>query len=327
MGRPFTRTAQRDNRLVPTVLVGTADALLTFDIEGGERHTELEGHDVWAVAPASWQKLWAVVDRQEIWRSDKIGGAWKRIASLADLTEAGLHAQCLADTRANGADGILVGTSRAHLVRLEHDRLEPLDSFERAPGRDRWYTPWGGPPDVRSITEDRDAVFVNVHVGGVLRSRDGGATWQPTIDITADVHRVVTGSGRVYAAGARGLSISDDGGGDWRLSARGLHAGYCRAVAVGGETVLLSASDGPEGGRAALYRTDLDAGTFERCRDGLPEWFEGNIDSLCLDALPDGSLSAFGSESGEVFISSDEGSSWSRLAEGLSGLRCVLVLP
>jgi hypothetical protein len=312
---------------VPTVLAGTAHALLSFDTEGGKRRTQLEGHDVGALAPESWQKLWAVVDGQEIWRSDEIGGDWKRIKSLADLSEAGLHAKCLADTRANDDGGILIGTSRAHLVRLERDVLEPLESFDRAPGRDRWYTPWGGPPDVRSISENRDAVFVNVHVGGVLRSRDGGATWQATIDINADVHRVATGSGRVYAAGARGLSISHDGGGDWRLSARGLHAGYCRSVAVCGEAVLLSASDGPGGGRAALYRTDLDAKTFERCRDGLPEWFEGNIDSLCLDALPDGSLSAFGSDSGDVFISKDEGSSWSPLAEGLTGLRCVLVLP
>jgi hypothetical protein len=59
----------------------------------------------------------------------------------------------------------------------------------------------------------------------------------------------------------------------------------------------------------------------------LPEWFEANIDSLWLDSLPDGSLAAFAAESGEVYTSTDQGSSWSLLAEGLASVRCVLVLP
>lgn len=302
------------------VLVGTSEGLVRFEADG-RRTMQFDGRDVWAVAPASWKKLWAVVDRQEIWRTDGLNSEWRQMARLT------VHAHCLADTRANDGEGILVGTSRAHLFSITGDRLERVDSFEHAPQRDQWFTPWGGPPAVRSITEDRDAVFVNVHVGGVLRSRDAGATWQPTIDIKADIHRVVTGSGRVYAAGAQGLSVSSNGGDEWKLSARGLHASYCRAVAVSGETVLLSASDGPNGGRAALYRTDLGATSFERCQGGLPEWFEGNIDSLCLDALPDGSFSAFGSEGGELFVSEDQGLMWTRLAEGLPSIHCVLVLP
>ena len=308
------------------VLAGTGKGLFSFDAALGERRVELEGHDVRVVAPAGWKVLWAVVDQAEVWRSDDLIG-WKAVASLADLPGERLQAECLADTRANDEDGILVGTSRAHLVRLTHDRLERVESFDQVPGRDAWYTPWGGPPDVRSITEDRDSVFVNVHVGGVLRTRDRGATWQPTISIDADVHRVVTGGGRVYAAGARGLSVSQDGGETWRLSAKGLHAGYCRSVAVCGETVLLSAADGPGGGRSAVYRTDLDGQGFERSRQGLPEWFGDNIDSLCLDSLPDGSLAAFGTQSGEVFASGDQGATWSRLTAGLASVRCVLVLP
>ena len=251
------------------------------------------------------------------------------MASFDDWPEAAdLEALCIADTRANDPEGILVGASRARLLRVAGDgRLEAVQGFDRAPGRDGWYTPWGGPPDTRTITEDRETVFVNVHVGGVVRSRDHGATWRPTIDINADVHRVVTGAGRVYAAGGRGLSVSDDGGDSWRLSAAGLHATYCRSVAVCGPVVLLSASAGPGGGRAALYRSAVDAAAFERCKEGLPEWFQGNIDSLCLDALPDGSLAAFGTDAGEIYASTDNGSAWRRLAEGLAGVRCVLVLP
>jgi hypothetical protein len=310
------------------LVVGTSDGLHTFDAEGSVGPRSLEGHEVRAVAPETWEHLWAIVGGREIWRGDG-GGEWGRVVSLDDVADAaGLEAHCLADTRANQLGGILVGTSRARLFRIGADqKVEAVTGFDEAPGREEWHTPWGAPADTRSITENNDTVFVNVHVGGVLRSRDEGRTWQPTIDIHADVHRVVTGNGRVYAAGAAGLSVSDDGGDTWRLEASGLHAAYCRSVAVCGEHLLLSASEGPNGRRAALYRTDAAAQHFERCRDGLPEWFDGNLDSLCVDALPGGELAAFGTETGDVYASNDQGASWSRLAHGLGAIRCVLVLP
>ena len=307
---------------MPRILAGTAEGLFRPEAGTGGQDRILDGHRINAIAPAGGKQLWGVVDDREVWRSDDVDSEWKRVAAIDRDT-----GECLVDTRANADNGILIGTSGAHLRRVTNDALEPVASFEHAPGRDDWFTPWGGPPAVRSISENRNAVFVNVHVGGVLRSRDEGVSWEPTIDIHADVHRVTTGAGRVFAAGGRGLSVSSDDGDTWRLVSRGMHGSYCRSVAFAGETVLISASDGPRGGRAALYRTELEAKAVERCRDGLPEWFEGNIDSLCLDALPDGSFSAFASESGDVFASTDQGASWTRLAASLPGVRCLLVLP
>lgn len=66
---------------------------------------------------------------------------------------------------------------------------------------------------------------------------------------------------------------------------------------------------------------------FERCRVGLPEWFEGNLDSLCVDALADGSLAAFATESGDAYASYDQGSSWALLAPGVGPVHCLLVVP
>ena len=220
---------------------------------------------------------------------------------------------------------MIVGTSSAHLCRIAGEGVERLDSFERAPGRKDWFTPWGGPPDTRSLTEDGDTVYVNVHVGGILRSHDHGESWQPTIEIEADVHQVTTGHGNVYAAGGAGLSVSGDKGTTWATSDEGLHASYCRAVAVCGDMILLTASTGPRGGRSAVYRGPIDASSFERCDGGLPGWFGHNIDTYCLDAKPDGSLAAFGTEDGRLFTSTDQGRSWSQLAKGLSEIRRVLV--
>jgi hypothetical protein len=95
-----------------------------------------------------------------------------------------------------------------------------------------------------------------VHVGGVLHTGDSGRTWNPTIDIDADVHQVATAGGLVLAAGARGLSTSTDKGATWSLRTDGLDACYSRAAVVCGDQVLLSASDGPR----------LDAGESDHRR-------------------------------------------------------------
>jgi hypothetical protein len=162
-------------------------------------------------------------------------------------------------------------------------------------------------------------------VGGIPRSRDGGVTWEPTIDIDSDVHQVLATGDTVLAATALGLARSDDGGDSWQFEDERLHASYSRAVAVAGDTLLLSASTGPRGGRAAVYRKPLAAGgPFEACRVGLPEWFDSNIDSHCLVAS-DG-IAAFGTNDGRVFVSRDEGASWTQEAEGLPSIRCLALV-
>ncbi len=257
----------------------------------------------------------AILGEREIWRSAD-GESWTHVVSVGNL-----QITCLAETAA----GVLVGTSEAYLARLvgRPGHVETVESFDRVDGRDRWYTPWGGPPAVRSIGGSAGSVFVNVHVGGIVRSRDGGETWEPTIDIDSDVHQVWAGARGVFAACALGLAVSEDGGTTWRIDGEGLHSTYCRAVTLCGDTVLVTASDGPRGGHAALYRRPLAGGRLERCREGLPQWFDGNIDTGCLDATDD--LVVFGAADGEVFASEDEGGTWRRVAAGLLPIRSVLI--
>jgi hypothetical protein len=158
-----------------------------------------------------------------------------------------------------------------------------------------------------------------------VRSLDGGGSWEPTIDIDSDVHQVSAigeRPGEVRAATALGLAVSRDSGDTWTFQEDGLHGSYCRAVAISAETVLVSASEGHRGRRAAVYRTGLDgSGPFVKCADGLPEWFGSNIDSHCLAAL--GSAVAFGTDDGEVFLSEDSGGTWTPAASGLPPVRCL----
>lgn len=259
------------------------------------------------------------LDGKDLWASNGVE-VWRSDDSLA--TVEGLRANCLLPVDG----GLLIGTSDARLVRLADGRLGPVPGFDEAEGRDRWYTPWGGPPDTRSMSRGSDGtIYANVHVGGILRSADG-ELWEPTgIDIDADVHQVLAhpqAHGVVLAATAFGLAMSEDGGNTWTTYDDGLHAHYSRAVAVAGDTILVTASTGPFGGPAAVYRFRGD-GPFERCTEGLPEWFDGNIDTHCLDAS--GSDVALGTADGRVFASEDAGETWELAAEGLAPVRCLLL--
>jgi hypothetical protein len=301
---------------MPSVLVATTQGLHSFDDggEGGPVHHE--GRAVTAVAPHRGS-LWAVVEGVEVWHSPD-GDRWTHAADLENH-----RATCIAATD----DDVFVGSSAARLFRVADARLEPVASFDAAEGRSTWHTPWGGPPDTRSISEWDESVYVNVHVGGILRTEDRGGSWTPTIDIDADVHQVTTAQGLVLAACAGGLAVSSDRGRTWTLRTDGLVARYARAVVVCGDVVLVSTSNGPRGGRAAVYRGDPAGGAFERCRTGLPEWFDDNIDTHCLDGPPDGSFVALGTSDGRVFGSEDAGVTWVELASRLPSIECLLVLP
>jgi hypothetical protein len=291
--------------------VGTREGLFTF---APEQERELEGRSLSAVAPTQ-NGLWAVLDRHHVWRRTPTG--WEPVAEVKshELT-------CLLPVRGAG----LAGTSEAHLMRVSAGAVEPLPGFEASPGRDQWFTPWGGPPDVRSLAAaPSGALYANVHVGGILRSDDGGSSWFPTIDIHSDVHEVlVVDEDTVLAATAAGLGLSRDRGASWSFDDVNLHASYARAVGLCGDTILMSACVGPHGGRAALYRRPLlGEGRFEKCRMGLPDWFSENIDTGWL-ATSD-AVAAMGTSDGQLFLSEDAGRSWQVVAEGLPRIQSVVL--
>jgi hypothetical protein len=305
------------------LLVGTVKGLYELDEDGAEPRAgdgPVADRAVTALAVSARGERWVLADGTAVLCTQD-GGSWTQVAGggAFELT-------CLLP----GERRLLVGAEEARLLELEDisagGSLEPVESFDNVPGRQSWYTPWGGPPAVRSLARDwAGRLHLNVHVGGIPRSGDGGATWEPTIDIDADAHQVLAHPRLpdvVLAATARGLARSDDGGDVWRHQLDGMHAPYCRAVAVSGDTVLVSASEGPSGRRAALYRALLEGGGgFERCRTGLPEWFDANIDTGCLAA--DDEVVAFGTADGSLFVSEDSGVTWVERAAGLPAVRAV----
>jgi hypothetical protein len=291
-----------------SVLVGTADGLL---VDG--RQGEISGHRVRWLARGT-DTWWAIAGKTLVRRD---GDGWRQIASVEGLT-------CV-----ESADGAAIaGTAGAHLVRVSLGEVEPLLAFDKVPGRDEWHAVGSREPYVRSLTVTADGVLLaNVHVGGIPRSTDGGATWQPTIDVDADVHQVRAHPDQpelAVAAAAVGVCRSDDAGATWTVTTEGLHATYCRAVALAGDLMFVSASTGPRTEQGALYRRAIDADRpFERCTGGLPDWQPHNIDTGCLDT--DGERVAFGGADGVVYYSEDAGRTWRVVADGLPPVTAVAI--
>jgi hypothetical protein len=302
------------------ILIGTESGLWELRGDALEPVDPFTARTVTALARRG-DETWAIVDGRALWHAGKGASSalarsgWTELASLGERA-----ATCLAAT----PDGLLIGTTEARLLRFVAGAPEAIESFDAVEGRDAWHTPWGDPADVRSMAVARDGTFyVNVHVGGVVRSRDDGRTWTPTLDIDVDVHQVIAHPARadhVLVAAYDGFGISRDGGASWQFLTDGMHAHYGRAVAVAGETVLASMSTGPGGRKSTLYRKPLDGDTaFTRC-EGLP-WFNDNIDTGCLAA--DGALAVFGTDDGRVFRSLDAGAHWSLVTKGLPTITTI----
>jgi hypothetical protein len=222
---------------------------------------------------------------------------------------------------------VFVGTDDARVLKLSAaGALEPCPGFDSVPGRDEWHRV-GSPLQVRSMTATCDgaAVLVNVHVGGIPRSVDGGDTWLPTVAVDDDVHQVLAHPTRpeiVVAAASVGLCRSRDGGATWSSSTDGLELTYARGVAFVGDDVVLTVSDGPWASSSQVYRAALEGGAATRVSGGLGD-LHGNVDSRCIAS--DGRVVALVDGTGDVWRSANGFEGFEQIAAGIEGVTGVTV--
>ena len=310
-----------------TVLVATwRDGL--FVVRGETIDQELPAQSVGALTSDGRGGALAIVNERSL-RRRAADGVWSTIAT----TE--LDLACAVAV----GDVIYVGSDDAGVLRVSADgTLERLRGFDEVAGRDTWYAGSAiingqrvGPPlGIRSITATADGavLLANVHVGGIPRSTDGGATWHATIEVDSDVHEVRVHPTRpdvVMAAAAIGLCSSHDSGATWTIERAGLHASYCSAVAFIGDEVLVSASTDHFAAQGAIYRRGIDGdGPLVAVAGGLPQWIDGIADTRCI--ATHGSAAALADRQGSVYVSADAGRSWSLRADGLPTPSSVLII-
>ena len=298
-----------------------------FVISGENRHHELAGHPVHALAPDGHGGALAIVSGHSLRRRTS-DGHWMTIATGE------FQLACCAAV----GDLIYVGTDDARVLRVSGGSVEQLRGFDDVAGRDEWFAGSAvingqrvGPPlGIRSMTATVDGrvLLANVHVGGIPRSTDGGATWHPTIDIFTDVHEVCahpTEPHIAIAAAGAGFCISEDGGSTWTVEQDGLHAAHCTAVAFLGDDVLVAASTDHFATHGAVYRRPLNARQpFVPVGGGLPRWIDGIADTRCIATRS--SAAAVADRAGNLYVSTDAGRTWLRRVDGLPQPCSVVII-
>jgi hypothetical protein len=297
---------------MPTLLVATWDNGL-FSVAGNIVRQELTDQPVRSLVDDGNGRVLAIVGGHSLCRRSP-DGEWTEIARSE------FKLSCCVPI----GNVVFVGTDDARILRVHPDgALECLTGFDAVEGREKWYAGsaiidgkrMGPPLGIRSMaaTCDGAVLLANVHVGGVPRSTDSGLTWQPTIDIDSDVHQVCAHPSRpdiVIAAAAVGLCISRDAGTTWTIDQQGLHAHHCSAVAFGRNDIFVSASTDPFAAQGAVYRRPIDGnGPLQALGGGMPKWIDGKADTDCI-ATRD-SMVAVIDRSGRLYVSYDDGASWS----------------
>lgn len=255
---------------------------------------------------ARGDRIAVIVGGRQVWvRED---GEWTKWVD-ADLTLNCLH--WIDDKR------LLVGTERARLAWLDKDGFRFVESFDKVEGREDWNTPWGGPPDTRSIAVATDGtIYVNIHVGWIVRSRDDGKTWRNLREgLHQDVHMVEAHPRRaeiVFCATAGGFHISHDRGDRFERRTDPMPYYYQRAVACfpDRDVYLCTTSRGPRGGDALLLRSE-DEGRKWAIVKGLPDAIKFNINTFQVVTQTGGRALAI-VDNNAVFETADYGATWQK---------------
>jgi photosystem II stability/assembly factor-like uncharacterized protein len=184
---------------------------------------------------------------------------------------------------------------------------------------------------VRAIAlsySDPDLVVAGIELGGVVRSADGGETWQDQRPgAQADCHSLFAhprAPELLYEAGGGGFAQSTDFGESWEGADGGMDLHYVWGLAADAEDpslVYTSAASGP--GRA--HGAGSSNATIYR-RSGNEQWLpvlEGLYAfpyALCQDPEIPGTLYA-GFGDGTILRTADAGARWEEVAQVASGIQ------
>jgi hypothetical protein len=301
----------------------TGDAVARLDEEGGSWRVELvlgaSPALCVAVDPADADTVFAGLGDDGVRRSEDGGRTW---------IDAGLPGQQVFSIAVSAGDGaVYAGTEPSALFRSD-DRgrsWRELTGLLELPSRPTWsFPPRPWTSHVRWIApspHEAGTLLAGIELGGLMRSTDGGETWQDhRPGAQRDVHSLAWHPqvpGRAYEAGGGGAAWSEDGGDTWQPADDGRDRHYTWSVTVDpgdAELWYVSASTGPYAAhgrrgdpQARIYRRRN--GGWDALAGGLPEPLPAM--PYALVALDGGRVLA-GLANGELWESDDRGDSWTR---------------
>jgi photosystem II stability/assembly factor-like uncharacterized protein len=227
----------------------------------------------------------------------------------------------------------------------------PVEGLLNHPHRPKWQ-PGGGGLCLHTIVPDPtnpQRMMIAISTAGAYRTDDGGATWQARNQgVRAEflpekypefgqcVHKIARHPSRperLFLQNHWGLYRSDDAGNSWKDIANGVPSdfGFCMAAHPHDpDTVYIVPIESDEyrctpEGKLRVYRTQNAGASWEPMTRGLPQ--KDALETILRDSMTTDTCDPagiyFGTRSGKVYGSSDDGKSWRAIIEGLPPVVCV----
>jgi photosystem II stability/assembly factor-like uncharacterized protein len=203
-------------------------------------------------------------------------------------------------------------------------------------------------PAILADPQSRDHYWIIIQGIGIFETTDNGATWTPRNrglraawprehdEVGFCVHKLVMSPAdhdRMYQQNHCGMHRSDDGGMSWTEITEGLPTDFGFAAAAhphDRDSFYVIPLDPGHGrmmpdGHAAVWRTSDAGSSWRRLDQGLPHENAhlGVLrEGMAIDHLDSPGL-YFGTSTGQLFASTDEGDSWSEIASYLPAIASV----
>lgn len=300
----------------------------------------LEGANVrcLAVDPLQPNVVYAGTQGQGVLRSDDRGKTWQ---------PAGMAGQPVKAIAVSPIEpGLIVAGTKPPGIFISRDGGQHWTESEPFRKVRRWY--WFSPAEkpftayVQGIAlspTDPKVIVAGIEAGAVVRSTDGGNTWQGhRKGALRDCHSIrfhATNGDWVYEGGGSGAgaAVSRDAGASWTQSKQGLDRHYGWAAAADParpEVMYASVSPGPmkahssDNAQAYICRS-MGGGTWEKLSGGLPQPLNHMPYALLTDPAVPGHLYA-GLSNGDVWHTTDYGDHWQQLSVNLGTVSTAMIM-
>jgi photosystem II stability/assembly factor-like uncharacterized protein len=304
---------------------------------------------IYAAAASEWHG-------SAVWRSPDLGETWT-LSSEGLSYENGKNLSKVS-TLAASPDRVLVGVENPGIFASDDAgaNWSHLSSLEGQPGSEAWDDPSNQPPGHLGISAlmldggDTTRFWAIVQGVGLFETPDGGTSWTPrNRGLRADwpreheevgfcVHKLVRSPAdptRMYQQNHVGMHRSDDEGHTWTEITEGLPTEFGFAAAAhphDRDTFYVVPLDPGHGrtmpdGHASVWRTRDAGSSWQQLDDGLPKE-DAHIgvlrEAMAIDGYDSPGL-YFGSSTGQLFASTNEGDSWTEIASYLPAISSVEV--
>ena len=306
---------------------------------------------IYAAAASEWHG-------SAVWRSPDLGRTWEHSSEGLAYEAEGEKKMSKVSNLAAKNGRLLVGVEMPGIFESKDGgkTFSLLTTLAGQPGSEGWDDPANQPPGHLGISaimfdpEQDERFWAIVQGVGLFETQDDAKTWAPrNRGLRADwprehdevgfcVHKLVRSpvdGDRMYQQNHVGMHRSDDCGHTWTEITEGLPTEFGFAAAThphDRETFYVIPLDPGHGrtmpeGHASVWRTQDAGESWQRLDKGLPKhdaWVGVLREGMTMDTHESPGL-YFGTSTGQVFASADEGGSWTEIASYLPAISSVEV--